>query len=177
MSSIEKVSRTSGKIARGSEESYEAFVGHIQSSLDRGVRFSRGWLGSLASEAEAQSEANREAALRVIGRAEVQREAVQTLIEASTEAYLDLLSAPLAYYRQGLDLFESGGIVESFPMHRVSGGAFPIPGYDRMSVAEISRRLDGLSAAQVEEIRAYERRNKSRGSLLAQLDRRIKNAS
>lgn len=46
-----------------------------------------------------------------------------------------------------------------------------------MSVAEISKRLDGLTVEQVGEIRAYEKRNKNRESLVSQLDRRIKNAS
>lgn len=176
MASIEKVNRAAEDVARNVGESYGALADHAQGNFDRSVRFAQGWLDGAAREMSEQAEANREAALREIERAEAQREAFQTLAEEAIEAYLDLLFAPLAYYKQGLRSFEGGGIVESFPGNR-AGGAFPILGYDQMSVAEISKRLDGLSAAQVEEVRAYEKRNKNRDSLVEQLDRRIKNAS
>lgn len=176
MASIEKVNQAAEDVARNAGDSYGMIADHAQGSFDRNIRFAQGWLDSVAREMSAQSEANREVALREIERAEAQRETFQTLAEEAIEAYLDLLFAPLAYYKQGLRSFEGGGIVESFPGRR-AGAAFPILGYDQMSVAEISKRLDGLSAAQVEEIRAYEKRNKNRESLVEQLDRRIKNAS
>jgi hypothetical protein len=77
---------------------------------------------------------------------------------------MDLAYAPLSYYRQGLRLVESGV-------------GFPIVGYDELNVAEISERLDGLTAAQVREVREYEKRNKNRDTLIEQLDRKLKAAS
>ena len=50
-------------------------------------------------------------------------------------------------------------------------------GYDELNVAEISERLDGLTAAQVREVREYEKRNKNRDTLIEQLDRKLKAAS
>lgn len=176
MASTEKVNRVAEEMARNAGGSYGMLMDHAQSTLDRNIGFTRGWLDGMAREIGAQAEANREAALREIERAEAQREAFQTLAEEGVEAYLDLMFAPLAYLRQGLRSFEGGGVVESFPLYR-TGGTFPIPGYDRMSVAEISKRLDGLTVEQVEEVLAYERRNKGRESLISQLDRRVKNAS
>lgn len=176
MASIEKANRAAEDIVRNAGDSYGMLAEHAQGAFDRNIRFARGWLDGAARELSSQSEANREAALREIERAEARREAFQTLAEEAIESYLDLLFAPLVYYKQGLRSFEGGVTVESFPAHR-AGGAFPILGYDQMSVAEISKRLDGLTVEQVEEIRAYEKRNKNRESLVSQLDRRIKNAS
>jgi hypothetical protein len=46
--------------------------------------------------------------------------------------------------------------------------------YDELSVAEISRRLDGLSAEQLRKVREYEKRNKNRETLIEQIDRKIR---
>jgi hypothetical protein len=46
-----------------------------------------------------------------------------------------------------------------------------------LNVGEISGRLDGLTAAQLREVREYEKRNKNRETLIDQLDRRLKAAS
>jgi hypothetical protein len=48
-----------------------------------------------------------------------------------------------------------------------------------LSVAEISRRLEGLTIKQLEEIREYEKQNKNRETLMEQIERkkRAKNNS
>jgi hypothetical protein len=76
---------------------------------------------------------------------------------------VDLAYAPFAYFRQGLRLVEN----------EMAGG-FPIPTYDEMNVAEIRELLDGLTAAQIREIREYEKRNKNRETLIEQFDRKLK---
>ena len=55
---------------------------------------------------------------------------------------------------------------------RVPG--FPITAYDQLNVRQIDRRLQELSREQLRRVRDYERRNKSRKSLLRQLDRKLK---
>lgn len=49
----------------------------------------------------------------------------------------------------------------------------PIDGYDRLSVEEISPRLEQLDARGIEELKAYERRHKNRGMLVERLDRAL----
>jgi hypothetical protein len=51
---------------------------------------------------------------------------------------------------------------------------FPIGGYDEMNVEEISERLDDLSVEELQLVRDYEERNKRRGTLLEQMDRKIR---
>ncbi len=58
-----------------------------------------------------------------------------------------------------------------------TNGSLPIPGYDEKSVGEISARLDTLTIDQLERIKAYERRNKNRETLIREIDRRIGAAS
>jgi hypothetical protein len=57
-----------------------------------------------------------------------------------------------------------------------SNGQLPIKNYDELTVGEISKRLNNLSEQEIKKVRDYEKRNKSRDTLLEQLDRKI-NAS
>src|SRR5215203_1780200 len=54
---------------------------------------------------------------------------------------------------------------------------FPIEGYDELTVEEVSARVDALSTEDLREVRDYEERNKNRGKILEQLDRRIRGGS
>ena len=51
--------------------------------------------------------------------------------------------------------------------------SFPIGGYDDLTAAQVSERLDGLSPAQLRTVRDYERRNANRKSVLAAIDRKL----
>jgi hypothetical protein len=53
-------------------------------------------------------------------------------------------------------------------------GALKTPDYDELSVAEISRRLDGLSTEQLRKVREYEKHHKNRETLIEQIDRKIR---
>jgi hypothetical protein len=46
--------------------------------------------------------------------------------------------------------------------------------YDELTVDEISRRIEGLSTAELEKVREYEKNNKNRETLIEQLDRKIR---
>ncbi len=43
-----------------------------------------------------------------------------------------------------------------------------------MTVDEISKRIDGLSAEQLKQVREFEKNNKDRETLVAQIDRKIR---
>jgi hypothetical protein len=53
-------------------------------------------------------------------------------------------------------------------------GALQTADYDELSVAEISKRLDGLSPEQLRKVREYEKKNKNRETLIEQIDRKIR---
>jgi len=49
--------------------------------------------------------------------------------------------------------------------------------YDELTVAEFSKKLDGLSVGELKQVREYEVQNKNRETLLEQIDRKIKATS
>jgi len=46
--------------------------------------------------------------------------------------------------------------------------------YDALTVEEVARRIDGLPAEQLEKVREFEKNNKDRETLVAQIDRKIR---
>jgi hypothetical protein len=53
-------------------------------------------------------------------------------------------------------------------------GALQTTDYEGLSVAEVSRRLEGLSAEQLRKVREFEKHNKNRETLIEQIDRKIR---
>ena len=49
--------------------------------------------------------------------------------------------------------------------------------YDALSVEEVSRRIEGLPAEQLKQVREFETRNKDRQTLVGQIDRKIRATS
>ena len=56
-------------------------------------------------------------------------------------------------------------------------GALGAEDYEGLNVDEVAKRLDGLSADQLKKVREFEKKNKSRETLIEQIDRKIKAAS
>jgi hypothetical protein len=53
-------------------------------------------------------------------------------------------------------------------------GALGTANYDELSVAEVSRRIDGLPTDQLKKVREYEKKHKNRETLIEQIDRKIR---
>jgi hypothetical protein len=53
-------------------------------------------------------------------------------------------------------------------------GALKTANYDELTVDEISKRLNGLSAEELRKVREYEKRTKNRETLIEQIDRKIR---
>ena len=56
-------------------------------------------------------------------------------------------------------------------------GALGTEDYEGLNVDEVAKRLDGLTAEQLKQVREFEKKNKSRETLIEQIDRKIKAAS
>ena len=54
------------------------------------------------------------------------------------------------------------------------GSSFPIASYDDLTAAQISERLDDLSAPDLRKVRDYEKRNANRKSVLGAIERRLR---
>jgi hypothetical protein len=46
--------------------------------------------------------------------------------------------------------------------------------YDELSVAEVSRRIEGLPTEQLKKVREFEKNHKNRETLIEQIDRKIR---
>src|SRR5215211_8431233 len=53
-------------------------------------------------------------------------------------------------------------------------GALKTTDYDELTVAEVSKRIDGLSNEQLRKVREFEKKNKNRETLIEQIDRKIR---
>ena len=53
------------------------------------------------------------------------------------------------------------------------GPSIPISGYDDMTAAQVTERLDDLSAADLRRVRDHERRNANRKSVLTAIERKL----
>ena len=54
------------------------------------------------------------------------------------------------------------------------GSSFPISSYDDLTAAQISERLDDLSASDLRKVRDYEKRNANRKSVLAAVEKQLR---
>jgi hypothetical protein len=52
--------------------------------------------------------------------------------------------------------------------------AFPLPGYDDLTAAQVVERLKELEPDELRRVRDYERRNANRKTVLSALDQRLK---
>ena len=53
-------------------------------------------------------------------------------------------------------------------------GALGTANYDELSVAEVSRRIEGLPSEQLKKVREFEKNHKNRETLIEQIDRKIR---
>jgi predicted solute-binding protein len=92
--------------------------------------------------------------------AQEQQQSFQQMTQEVMSTYSELFNIPLSYAQEGL-----------------RDARFPIEGYDALTVEEVNARLEALSAEDLREVRDYEERNKTRETILEQLDRRIRSGS
>ena len=167
MATIEKANEVTEQAMATARDSYKTVVDHTVALQERNAKFWRDMFDTGTQEIREQAESNRAMIQELVERAEKQRDAFQTLIGESLDAYMDLVYAPLSYYKQGLKLVES----------EITEGGFPIAGYDELNVEEVGKELDNLSAQELQEVREYEKANKNRETVVGQIDRKLKPAS
>jgi len=191
VATIEKTNRAAENLVKSTGDAYKTVVDHSLSVGERNVRFTQGIVDAWTREIQGQTESNRAMTQELVERAEKQRGALQTLVGESVNAYMDMVHAPFSYYKQGLRLVEDNvkQVTEitrdatrqatntTTAAPREATGGFPVPNYDNLTVEDVSKKLDKLSAAQLREVRDYEKKNKNRETLIEQFDRKLKAAS
>jgi transglutaminase/protease-like cytokinesis protein 3 len=104
----------------------------------------------------------------------VQRATQQVLEVTEESAQQGLRVAEEATEQTDKVLRQTEKVAREAELRTAVFGALKTTDYDGLTVEEISKRLDGLSAEELKEVRQYEKRNKNRESLIERIDRKIR---
>jgi hypothetical protein len=169
----------------------------------RNVRFAQEWMGYGANFLREQAESNARTAEVVAQSASEQQESFQKLAEQLGSTYEGLFSSWDRYAkenlrraqqvteqvaergieaaeqvsRQGLRVAEDAAEQTERAARKADPNDLPIKDYDKLTVSEISSKLDGLTVADLRKVEAYEKRNKNRETVIEQIERKTKAAS
>jgi hypothetical protein len=100
---MDKANKAAERLAETTRDSFETVLDHAVGLQERNVRFAQGLVDSSIKELRYQAESNRAMTQELVERTERQRDAFQTLLEESVDAYMDLAYAPFSYYKEGLE--------------------------------------------------------------------------
>jgi hypothetical protein len=114
----------------------------------------------LSGQAEQQQQTLQQTAQQWMEQAQQQQQSFQQMTQEVMSTYSQLFNIPISYAKEGL-----------------REAQFPIEGYDELTKKEVIARLGALSTEELREVRDHEERNKNRGKILEQLDRRIRSGS
>ena len=103
MANMDKANKAAERLAETTRDSFGTVLDHAVGLQERNVRFAQGLVDGTIKELRQQAESNRAMTQELVERAERQRDAFQTLIEESVDAYMDLAYAPFSYYKEGLE--------------------------------------------------------------------------
>lgn len=115
-------------------------------------------LGGLLAVQEQNMKLARYSARVFLEGAEKQHEAFRSMFEESFKFYTGLLYLPVSSPRNG---------------GNTGGSDLPIEDYDQMTAKEVSSRLNEFSAAEVEELKEYEKKSQNRATLIERFDRSL----
>ena len=100
---MDRANKAAERLAETTRDSFGTVVDHAVGLQERNVRFAQGLVDGTIKELRQQAESNRAVVGELVERAERQRDAFQTLVEESVDAYMDLAYAPFSYYKEGLE--------------------------------------------------------------------------
>ncbi len=103
MANMDKANKAAERLAETTRDSFGTILDHAVGLQERNVRFAQGLVDDSIKELRSQVESNRAMTQELVDRAEKQRDAFQTLLEESVDAYMDLAYVPFSYYREGLE--------------------------------------------------------------------------
>ena len=185
--------------ARAAQEWFANGVRLVQLQ-QRNADFAQEWLGGGVEALREQTEQNLRAADAVVRNARKQQEGLQRIGQEWVGAYGDFFTPFASYAREGLRTAQQAteqGIqatqqvaqqglrvaeqtaeqTDKVLRETAVYGALETTDYESLNVDEVAKRLDGLTAEQLKQVREFEKKNKSRETLIEQIDRKIKAAS
>jgi hypothetical protein len=106
----------------------------------------------------------------------------QALLRTAEQATQQGLQATHQATEQGLQLAveaseQTEQVIQEAELEVAVLSALGSENYDELTVADISKKLENFSTEDLEKLRAFEKQNKNRETLIDQIDRKIKSAT
>jgi hypothetical protein len=196
---IEQMSKTPEAIARTAQESAYTVVDYAVKAHEINIELLRRTAEVWIEGARKQTELSQEMTQEVFEKAEDQAHAYQDFLGQWSSPFMSFPLVrmpydPFGFWRKWTQTVqktaranqktawdtqktaseETARVIETTAP---TTGSLPIAGYDEKSIGEITGRLDTLTLDQLQRLKDYERRNKDRGTLIREIDRRIGAAS
>ncbi len=173
---FDKIGETTQTLVRTSQESARIFTDCTVKAQELNTQLARRAVETWIDGLRKQTELSQDVAQKLFGSAEEQADAYRSFFGQWVNLpnggfpFPGMASSVMfPFQKQGMRLVEKGVT----NMEDVLA-TFPIAGYDEKNVDEISARLDGLSAEQIRHLRAYEKANKNRQSLIDRFDSKLR---
>jgi hypothetical protein len=183
---VEKITKTTEQMSRSAQQATQIVNGYLVETQEINTEFARRATEMWIEAFRKQTELNQRMVQRLYGETEGQVGAFQGI----AQDWMNLYTAPFfnpfgfspfGFLREGVRT-ATRNVEQMTDLTRratttgvaAMNGGFPIPGYDEMNVAEVSERLNSLTAEELKKVRDYERRNKNRETLMENIDRKIK---
>ncbi len=185
---VAKMDETAQQMSQSTQRAGRIFNGYLTEAQEINTEFARRATETWIEAIRKQTELNQRMVQRLYGEAEGQTGAWQGLVQDWMSVYSAPFYNPFDLFRQGVetatrnveqvtDMTQKTTAAGIASANASANGGFPIAGYDKMNVEEVSARLEGLSEDQLKRVREHEKRNKNRDTLIEQIDRKIKAAT
>ena len=170
---FDKMGETTQTVVRTSQESARIFTDYTVKAQELNTQFARRAVETWIDGLRKQTELSQDVAQELFGRAEEQADAYRRFFgQWGNFPFPGMANSVMfPFQRQGMHLVDTA---TRSAEETLATATFPIAGYDEKNVDEISARLDGLSAEQIRRLRAYEKANKNRQSLIDRFDNKLR---
>ena len=174
---LDNMGETTQTMVRTSQESARIFTDYAVKAQELNTQLARRAVETWIDGLRKQTELSQDMAQELFGRAEEQADAYKSFFGQWGNLPTGVFPFPgmtnsvmFPFQRQGMHLVDTATRAEE----TLATATFPIAGYDEKNVDEISARLDGLSDEQIQHLRAYEKANKNRQSLIDRFDSKLR---
>ena len=175
---LDKMGETTQTVVRTSQESARIFTDYTVKAQELNTQLARRAVETWIDGLRKQTELSQDVAQELFGRAEEQADAYRRFFGQCGSFPMGGFSFPgmangvmFPLQRRGMYLVDTA---TRSAEKTLATATFPIAGYDEKNVDEISTRLDGLSAEQIQRLKDYEKANKNRQSLIDRFDSRLR---
>jgi hypothetical protein len=103
VANMDRANKAAERLAETTRDSFGTVLDHAVGLQERNVRFAQGLVDGSIKELRYQAESNQAMTQELLERAQRQREAFQSLLEESVDAYMELAYSPFSYYKEGLE--------------------------------------------------------------------------